>query len=117
MKNWRKDVRAEEWTSPADGRKEAFFRNLSGVVLEKKKGGLWTAWEGLCVVLSVFAIMREFDNWPAFLGGRFMTLEWAVSHSILGFLSWVAILVGLKGEWDEYTPKEIRKPKDGRKDL
>ena len=114
---WEQEVRGEEWTGPADGRKEAFFRNLAGVVGEEKAGGWWV-WEEALVTVGVFAVMRRFDNWPAFFGngstgrvrrmrgGRW--LEWLVSHVVLAVVSWIGMVMGIRGEYEEYTPKELR---------
>jgi hypothetical protein len=108
--DWEAEVKGEEWTSPADGRKEAFFRNLSGAINDSKKGrkGIGKIWEELLVLMSVFAVMREFDNWPAFLGGRWRGVEWVVSHALLWVVSWMGMLVGVRGEYEEYTPKQLR---------
>ena len=59
---WEMEVKGEEWTDPADGRKECFFRNLDGVVREERKGGVWNIWEAVMVVVGVFAVIRTFNN-------------------------------------------------------
>jgi hypothetical protein len=106
--DWEAEARGQEWTSPQDGRKEAFFRNLAGVVGEKRKGGIWTVWENVLVLMGVLVVFREFDNWPAFLGGRWRILEWILSHTVLWVVGVLGGLLGLKGEYEEYTPVELR---------
>jgi hypothetical protein len=111
---WEMEVRGEEWTSPMDGRKEAFFRNIAGVVAEPRsvrggRGGIRGLWEGVMVVLGALTVLREFDNWPAVLGGRFRRVEWVLSHVILLIAAGIGVCVGLKGSYEEYTPKELRK--------
>ena len=127
---WEGEVKAEEWTAPADGRKQLFFRNLAGVVGERKgdgakdtgwAAGAWNSWEDALVVMSVFAVMREFDNWPAFLGGRFRSVEWVVSHVLLAVVSWIGAFFGVRGWYEEYTPEELRGlvmvDREGKKEL
>lgn len=114
---WEMEVRGEEWTEPGDGRKEVFFRNLSGLVGEKRNEGMS---EQVMVIWGVLVMLREFDNWPAFLGGRYRTVEWVLSHVVLWVATVLGSLVGLRGWYEEYTPKELMKGKDqrrGRKDL
>lgn len=69
----------EEWTEPADGRKEMFFRNLFCSVLEEKprfllgwgRVGEWI-W-GWWMWVRVMVVMWELDNYPVVVdcgGGR-----------------------------------------------
>jgi len=103
--DWEAEVKAEEWTSPGDGQKEMFFRNLAGVVAEKRSGGTL---EDTLLTINVFMILREYDNWPAFLGGRLRRLEWIASHVVLWAVSFLGVLLGMKGTYDEYSPSELR---------
>ena len=115
---WVSEIRGEEWTSPQDGRKEMFFRNLAGIAGDRSGGAL----DGVWFVLGVLCIFREFDNWPAFLGGRMRSLELVVSHAVLCVASWVGWGLGLRGSYEEYAPVELRGVKgagkvERRKDL
>jgi quercetin dioxygenase-like cupin family protein len=103
------DVVVQEWTDPADGEKEAFFRNLNGIIADEEKrsresgksiGGWW-------LNLQLGAIFWEFDNWPVLIGGPKWLQLW-VTHIVLR----IAVLVGrciwgLKGRYGEYTPERL----------
>lgn len=59
------DLIVKEWTSPGDGEKPLFFRNVVGIILDRDPNAgllanLWTAW-GLMVVFW------EWDNFPRFV--------------------------------------------------
>jgi hypothetical protein len=108
---WRDvELRIREWTSPPDGRKEAFFRNMLGV-LEDRRGGV----AGVArLVLGLAAVMWEHDNYPvlvrgpAFMGSEAqLAIRRAVTHAVLGGVHFVARLCGIRGTYEEYTPKDI----------
>jgi len=110
--DWKLDLLVREWTDPRDGKKEAFFRNLAGVVHDAASwpwkgqvgrwlGNRWTEWQ----VLVIFGAL---DNYPAILGGRWKDLEWVIVHVLCLILGVLGRLVGLRGEYDEYTPLELR---------
>jgi hypothetical protein len=59
------DLIVKEWTSPGDGEKPLFFRNVVGIILDRDPNAgllakLWMAW-GLMVVFW------EWDNFPRFV--------------------------------------------------
>jgi hypothetical protein len=106
------ELRIREWTGPPDGRKEAFFRNLLGVLEDRGGGG--GALGVARLVLGLAAVMWEHDNYPvlvrgpAFLGGCVqLAVRRAVTHAVLGGIHFVARLCGIRGTYEEYTPKDI----------
>ena len=106
---WDEEVKSEEWTSPADGQKEVFLRNLGSVVSEPQRaeGFAGKLLEITMVTANVFIIMRELDSFPAFLGGRWRRVEWWLSHFVLWVASFLGRALGARGEWEEYTPVEL----------
>jgi hypothetical protein len=99
----------KEWTDPADGAKEVFFRNLSSVVVDCTKNGppkeWWLTWQ-----LAV--VFWGLDNYPVFLKIAWVplvgsTLEWALTHFLLLAAVVAGKIVGLKSAYGEYTPSNI----------
>lgn len=98
-----------EWTDPADGAKEVFFRNLSSVVVDCTKNGppkeWWLTWQ-------LFVVFWGLDNYPVFLEIAWVplvgsTLEWALTHLLLLAAVLAGKIVGLKSAYGEYTPSKI----------
>lgn len=98
----------KEWTAPADGEKEVFFRNLSSIIQE------WSSSEGpkreWWLTLQLYVLFREMDNWPVILSSRCIPLfknafEWVITHVILFLASLLGSLMGLHGQYVEYTPR------------
>ncbi|KAE8323591.1 hypothetical protein BDV39DRAFT_195801 [Aspergillus sergii] len=75
------DLIVQEWTDPADGLKEVFFRNLNSVILERSGKG----WFGSVVfMLQLWTIFHKLDNWPVILDGPFY-VRWLLTHVVVGF--------------------------------
>ncbi len=96
----------KEWTDPADGQKEVFFRNLSSVILDCTKDGppneWWLTWQ-------LFVVFWGLDNYPVFVTLLWLPfigqmLEWALTHVLLCVAVLAGKLVGLKSAYGEYTP-------------
>ena len=93
----------QEWTDPADGLKEVFFRNLNSVILEHTGKG----WFGSVVfMLHLWTIFHRLDNWPVIVGGPFY-VRWLLTHVVVGYGARVGALCGLRAVYDEYTPREL----------
>ena len=110
------DLVVHEWTVPADGDKEAFFRMLNSFLTEEDPSRLYElpwpirgwplvgAWvEKWVVILQLFTIFWTWDNYPVFVrGGDSGWISWTVTHLILRIASWVARWVGVYGSYPEY---------------
>lgn len=99
----------KEWTDPADGQKEVFFRNLSSVILDCTKDGppseWWLTWQ-------LFVVFWGLDNYPVFVALAWLPfigrmLEWALTHIVLFAAVLAGKLVGLKSAYGEYTPSKL----------
>jgi len=99
----------KEWTDPADGQKEVFFRNLSSVILDCTKDGppkeWWLSWQ-------LFVVFWGLDNYPVFLKVAGVPLigsllEWALTHLILVAAVLAGKIVGLRSVYAEYTPSRF----------
>ena len=104
---------AEEWTDPADGQKEIFFRNLFSTVLEPQYGSE-ASWLGeLCRTLQVMCVMWELDNYVVLVdfggwrGGWRKVVETAFTYTVVGFLMTLGRICGCKGVNEEYTPRHL----------
>lgn len=113
------DLVVEEWTDPADGEKEQFFRNISSVVLDNTKTGPPSEpWLGL----QLFVIFAGLDNYPVFYSGPAClsvfssSIEWAVTHLVLRLSAIIGSLMGLRAIYPEYTPLQVLRTKEGVKD-
>jgi len=101
----------QEWTDPADGVKEAFFRNLFSVIFDAANMkedfsrllpmGWWVEWQ----ILMISSGMDEFPLLVKSLG------DGAVAQLVSAILLWlvavVGWLVGLRTHYKEYTPTLI----------
>ncbi len=90
----------KEWTEPADGQKEVFFRNLNSVLLEEPT----SKFPGFFTSLQLFVIFHYLDNYPVFL--ECVASRW-ITHFILGAARILGALVGLRPVYDEYTPRRL----------
>ena len=103
------DLLVREWTDPADGDKEIFFRNVISTILDNRSGaGLR---RNVWVLLNVFTIMASHDNYPLLWAGPAwfgenarMATRRAVTNTTLWVVSAVGRTLGCKGEYEEYTP-------------
>ena len=110
---WRRDsdvddgpLVVEEWTDPADGDKELFFRNLCSSIQDMTANpsrappplGLpldWWIWWQLLL------IFREFDNYPVL---HYRIGSGLTTYIVLGLAHLLGGIVGLKSWYKEYTP-------------
>ena len=97
------DVVVEEWTDPADGSKQVFFRNLLGVLQDDQ---YWGSWFGLQALL----ICSRYDNFNVIWAGWG---KWAVTHAAFGAAEAVAWVAGLRPWYEEYTPEGLRAVAEG----
>ena len=104
------DLVAEEWTDPADGEKEIFFRNIFSVVGEVRwKEGWWGGW---MMWLQVMLVMWELDNFVMLvdLGGEGDGRAWrgvgetGWTYGVMGAAAVIGRVVGLRAVREEYTP-------------
>lgn len=97
----------KEWTDPADGSKEVFFRNIISCIRDRREG----LWGGLSLLLSLFVVMHKHDNYPLIWSGPRFLGPWVqqgaqrlVTHGVLNLMALLGFLLGFKGEYSEYTP-------------
>lgn len=93
------DVVVEEWTDPADGSKQVFFRNLLGVLNDAE---YWGKWLGLQALL----ICSRYDNYNVMMWSGWGKV--AVTHATYGAVEAVAWVAGLRPWYAEYTPEDFR---------
>jgi hypothetical protein len=100
----------KEWTDPADGDKEIFFRNVISSMIDRPRGVLGTA----KLLLTLFTIMNAHDNYPVIWRGPAvgspglrLAVRRAVTKTVLGILGFVGWAAGFKGSYEEYTPKTL----------
>lgn len=112
------DLVVREWTAPADGQKEVFFRALNSFLTEPRPASLFeaprflpawvTGWmENWIVMLQLFVIFRSWDNWPVMVGDDCGLVSWLATHVVLGVCSAIGHVVGLRGLYREYVPDEL----------
>lgn len=111
-----------EWTDPADGKKEVFFRNLSSVIADEVKAGNGRPREWL-LTWKLWVVFWGLDNWPVLFDveslpvvGRVVEglgvgrwVEWMVTHVVLGAAVVVGRVPGLRSVYGEYTPRREEK--------
>ena len=112
---------AEEWTEPADGQKEIFFRNLFSTVLEPRYrsdvswlGGLWTT-------LQIMCVMWEMDNYVVLVdfggdgGGWRAWVEATFTYTVMFLIVMLGRVCGCRAVNEEYTPEHLlRRWESGR---
>jgi hypothetical protein len=114
---WRRaEARGEElvvreWTDPADGLKEVFFRNLSSVIEDEVKvtDGRVRGW---WLELQIWIVCLAMDNFPVFVEFQWIPLlgnflERLVTHFVLCIAALVGVPLSLKGVYEEYTPQPL----------
>lgn len=108
------DLVVKEWTDANDGLKEVFFRNLSSVIEDEVRATKGNV-RGWLLEWRILVICFALDNWPVFVDvERFLPFglgrvveEW-VSWVVLGVLALAGRWVGIKGTYEEYTPRALR---------
>jgi hypothetical protein len=99
------DVVVEEWTDPADGLKQVFFRNLLGVLEDTHYWG-----QGVWFGLQALLVCSRYDNYNVLVPG------WGkgvATHAVYGLVEGVSWLTGLKAWYEEYTPVRLRAAAEG----
>ncbi|KAI9850771.1 MAG: hypothetical protein M1838_005104 [Thelocarpon superellum] len=95
------DLVVKEWTTPMDGQKEVFFRNLASVLLEPNLDGTFgKPW----LMLQLLVIFHGHDNYPVFVDG--FAAYW-ITHVVLALAALLGLLLGFKPIYEEYTPKPL----------
>jgi mannose-6-phosphate isomerase-like protein (cupin superfamily) len=95
----------EEWTDPADGQKELFFRNLCSSILDITANpsrapppiGINLDW---WITLQLLMIFREYDNYPVIYSG-FMARP--ITYISLFIMTILGKILGLQANYREYT--------------
>ncbi|KAI1073649.1 hypothetical protein F5B20DRAFT_597323 [Whalleya microplaca] len=98
------DLVVREWTDPRDGAKEAFFRNLNGLILDAAAAGP-RSWEARTLGLELAAVFWRLDNWPIVLGEAWSWPGWVhavATRAVLGAQVALGWLVGCRGVYEEY---------------
>ncbi|TKA68012.1 hypothetical protein B0A49_04483 [Cryomyces minteri] len=101
------NLTVKEWTEPADGQKQVFFRNVLGII-EDRAGetllwNLWTLWQ-------LFVVFAGNDNYPlvlpapATLGPLKPAVERYFTYVVLQISLVLGGFVGLRSRYPEYTP-------------
>ncbi|KAI2606561.1 hypothetical protein GGR54DRAFT_652759 [Hypoxylon sp. NC1633] len=92
-----------EWTEPRDGKKEVFFRNLNGLVLDAAahgdEGGMWSA---ALLQLELWNLFSRADNYPVVLGSGWVGA--AVTKTLMGAAVVLGWVLGCRGVYEEYGP-------------
>ena len=104
------DLIVKEWTDPADGEKELFFRNVLGLIKDRRQGIVGSA----STILSLFALFWHRDNYPVLWAGprivgrrlQAMTMR-LTTYSMLGLAAMAGRLLGRRGYYAEYTPSHL----------
>ena len=108
-----KELVVEEWTDPADGEKEVFFRNLFSTFEEPAYVGRWMGWGSILAWLQVMSVMWEGDNFVVVVdcgggsGGWRRMMEDGFAYALMGGAWTVGRMVGCKGVNREYTPEHL----------
>jgi hypothetical protein len=99
-----------EWTDPADGDKELFFRNILGLVKDWKK----TLLGNVAMGISALVVSSGHDSYPVFWNGPAMfgkgvqvAVMRASTYTVLGLADVVGWLGGFRAEYEEYTPRSM----------
>ncbi len=110
----RTDLVVREWTAPADGQKEMFFRTLNSYLLESEPEKLHRSlplpsflldWlEQRVILVQLLVVFRTMDNWPAYNGeaGSVGWRTWISRHMYLLLAAAVGKLLGLERTYEDY---------------
>ena len=97
----------EEWTDPADGLKDIFFRNLNGVFFDETKGGTSHPRSQWWLTLQLWVIFHGLDNWPVLLDGP-LWFRWVITHTALRTPVTLGKIWRLTPTYEEYTPDYLK---------
>ena len=100
----------KEWTNPADGEKELFFRNVIGSVMDRQPGPVGN----ISLLMSLFTIFWYHDNYPVvwkgprFLGKGFQAAVMRfITYTSLVVVGSLGRLLGYRNHYDEYSPAHL----------
>ncbi|KAM5352850.1 hypothetical protein ACJ41O_005572 [Fusarium nematophilum] len=103
------DLVVREWTDPADGDKEVFFRNILSLLKDKREGATGTA----AMLFSIMVVAWAHDNYPVFWKGPGLLgssvqekIRRALTYSVMGGLVLVGRIAGCRPHYPEYTPRK-----------
>jgi quercetin dioxygenase-like cupin family protein len=92
-----------EWTDPKDGQKEAFFRNINGIILDAIKNGDGS-WEMRTLELELKNLFWKMDNWPVVLRPSWPGwIQGAASRTVLLGSVIAGKVLGCHGVYQEYS--------------
>jgi len=97
------DLIMREWTDPADGAKEIFFRNLSSMIgdaMRTPEG----SWARRLLHVDIHVLFGKADNWPVLVSEAWP--QWAstiCTHLMLTAYSVVGWALGCRGIYPRYT--------------
>jgi hypothetical protein len=94
-----------EWTDPKDGKKEMFFRNLNGIILDAIKDGDGS-WKMRTLDLDLHNLFWKMDNWPLVLNSWWPSwIQGLATRTMLWTLVVAGKIVGCRGVYSEYEAK------------
>ncbi|KAI0159560.1 hypothetical protein GGR57DRAFT_428745 [Xylariaceae sp. FL1272] len=100
------DLVVREWTDPKDGQKEAFFRNLNGIISDAIKDGDGS-WRMRTLDLELFNLFWRQDNWPVILAASWPGwIQGAATRATLGSAVVLGKVLGCRGVYDRYYKKD-----------
>ncbi|CAJ2512758.1 Uu.00g008770.m01.CDS01 [Anthostomella pinea] len=92
----------KEWTDPKDGQKEAFFKNLNGIILDAISAGDGS-WRMRTLDLELRNLFWRMDNWPEFLSPSWPGwIQGAMTRFLLLGSVIVGKVLGCRGSYEEY---------------
>ena len=115
------DLIAEEWTDPADGQKEVFFRNIFSTLLEPQYESNTSRLGELRRMLQIMCVMWELDNYLVFVdfggwrGGWRALVEALFTYTVMGCLMILGRFFGCRAVSEEYTPKHLSERWESRR--
>ena len=115
------DLIAEEWTDPADGQKEIFFRNIFSTLLEPRYESNMPTLGEIRKMLQIMCVMWELDNYLVFVdfggwrGGWRAVAEAAFTYTLMGCLMILGRSLGCRAVSEEYTPKHLNERWESRR--
>lgn len=102
------DLIVREWTEPADGDKEVFFRNILSLLMDRKD----TVAGNSSMFLSIVVVAWAHDNYPVFWKGPSMLgrrvqdgVRRGLTYVVMGSLAMIGRFIGYKPDYPEYTPR------------
>lgn len=105
------EVVVQEWTDPADGAKEVFFRNLNSAILDADMERVGVAkWipASWWMELQILTICAGMDNYPILVEawGTWMAMR-TLMIVILKTVALLCSFMGFRAWYEEYTPARL----------